>query len=83
MAAGGGAGASEGERFTFLPICAILPVMKAKIDQREKLEADGGAPDAGHAAWMRIKVERGLAQAEDRDAMIPIEQIWRDLKLDR
>lgn len=82
MTAGGGAGA---ERWPFEPdpICATLPIMKATIDQRDKLEADGRAPDAGHAAWMRAKIERGLAQAEDRDAMIPIEHIWRDLKLDR
>lgn len=57
--------------------------MKATIDQRVKLESDGGTPDAGHAAWMRVKIERGLAQAMDRDAMIPIEHIWHDLKLDR
>jgi hypothetical protein len=77
----GGAGA--GERFESHLIYAILAIMKTTIDQRDKLEADGGMPDAGHAAWMRAKIERGLAQTEDRDAMIPIEHIWRDLKLDR
>lgn len=37
------------------------------------------APEPGYAEWKRAKVERGLAQTRDREAMIPAERIWRDL----
>ncbi len=30
-------------------------------------------------AWKRVKVERGMAQAQDRSAMILAEQVLRDL----
>lgn len=43
---------------------------------------DGGeATEPGYAAWKRAKIERGLAQARDRSAMIPVEQVWLDLTL--
>ncbi|HXH17048.1 MAG TPA: hypothetical protein VNJ10_13050 [Sphingomonas sp.] len=35
--------------------------------------------DRGYDAWKRAKIERGLAQAQDRSAMIPVEQVLRDL----
>lgn len=41
------------------------------------------AIEPGYAAWKRAKIERGLEQARDRSAMIPVEQIWRDLTLER
>ena len=47
-------------------------------------EQHGPEPDAtvddGHDAFVRAKVLRALEQSRDRDAMIPIEQAWRDLK---
>lgn len=50
--------------------------------ERDKLtEQEGSAP--GYAAWKRAKIERGLAQSRDREAMISVEQLWRDLKLER
>ncbi|MHA0329492.1 hypothetical protein [Sphingomonas aquatilis] len=41
----------------------------------------GGSPanEQDHAAYKRAKIERGLEQSRDRSAMIPIEQVWRDL----
>ena len=48
----------------------------------DKLAQDAGPVDRGHAAWQRAKIERGLAQSKDRAAMIPVEQVWRDLKLE-
>ena len=39
--------------------------------------------ERGYAAWKRAKVESGLAQAADRAAMIPVEQVLDDLKLAR
>lgn len=57
--------------------------MTPEVDEREKLDGEGGPTERGHAAWKRAKVERGLAQAQDRDTMIPVEQVWRDLSLAR
>ncbi|GGA35002.1 hypothetical protein [Sphingomonas psychrolutea] len=48
----------------------------------EKVTEEAGAVERGHAAWQRAKVERGSAQSKDRAAMIPLEQVWRDLKLE-
>jgi hypothetical protein len=44
---------------------------------------DGEATEPGYAAWKQAKIERGLEQPRDRSAMIPVEQVWRDLKLER
>ncbi len=57
--------------------------MKPSLPDRDKLEADGGALEAGYAEWKRAKVERGLAESRLRESLIPIEQIWNDLKLER
>ena len=57
--------------------------MKSITDPAEKVATTGGAPERGHAAWLRAKVERGLAQARDRDAMIPAAQLLRELGLER
>lgn len=57
--------------------------MKPSLPDRDKLEADGGAPEAGYPEWKRAKVEQGLAESRVREALIPIEQIWNDLKLER
>ncbi len=57
--------------------------MKPSVPVADKLE-DAGAPvDPGYAAWKRQRIERAKAQAEDREAMIPAEQVWRDLGLER
>ncbi len=39
--------------------------------------------EPGYAAWKRAKIERGLEQSRDRAAMISVDQIWRDLTLER
>lgn len=57
--------------------------MKPTAPDLDKLAAEGGAVDTGYAAWKQAKIEKGLAQRTDRAAMIPVEQIWRDLKLER
>ena len=57
--------------------------MKPGLPDRDKLEADGGVPEAGYPEWKRAKVERGLAESRLRESLIPIEQIWNDLKLER
>lgn len=53
------------------------------IDEREKLEPEAGPVERGYDVWKRAKIERGLAESRDRDAMIPIEEVWRDLSLER
>ena len=40
-------------------------------------------PERGYAEWKRAKVERGLAQARDRNAMIPIDEVLREFGLKR
>ena len=46
----------------------------------DKLPDDGKVIEPGYTAWRRAKIKRGLAQARDRSSMIPVEQVWRDLK---
>lgn len=57
--------------------------MKSMTDPAGKVATTGEAPEHGHAVWLRAKVERGLAQARDRDAMIPAAQLLRELGLER
>lgn len=57
--------------------------MKSAAHDRDKLQGEGGTVEPGYAVWKQAKVERGLAQTADRRGMIPVEQIWRDLKLER
>jgi hypothetical protein len=56
--------------------------MKPAADPRDKVAESEAPAERGHAAWKRAKVERGLVQAKDRDAMIPAERILRDFKLE-
>ena len=56
------------------PRCRILHAMKPATDPSEKTQKPDGPAEPGYAAWKRAKVERGLAEAENRDAMIPIRQ---------
>lgn len=56
--------------------------MKSGLDAHDKLDAQGGSPEADYGVWKRAKIEVGMAQAKDRAAMIPAEHIWSDLQLD-
>lgn len=60
-------------------MCSVKP----GTAPREKLEDFDAPVERGYDSWKRAKVERGLAQAQDRSAMIPVEQVLRDLKLER
>ncbi len=57
--------------------------MKPTLDPRLKTDETEGSVERGYAAWKRAKIERGLAEAQDRAAMIPVEQLLADLKLER
>jgi len=57
--------------------------MSLRTDHDIKVDAEGGVIERGYDAWKRAKIERGLAQSRNRDAMIPVEQLWRDLSLER
>lgn len=61
----------------------ILLAMKPNQPLTEKLNEAGGAPERGYDAWKRAKVEKGLEQSKDRDAMIPVSRILRDFGLER
>ena len=49
----------------------------------DMISADNGPPERGYRKWKQAKIERALAQAEDRSSLIPAEQVWRDLGLER
>jgi hypothetical protein len=57
--------------------------MKISTSAADKIEEGGAPADPGYDAWKRQRIERAKAQAEDRQAMIPAEQVWRDLGLER
>lgn len=57
--------------------------MKRGALHLDQQAGDGASEEAGYAAWKRAKIEKGLAQCADRDAMIPVEQVWQDFKLER
>ena len=52
------------------------------VPPTHKIAGTGETPERGHAAWKRAKIERGLAQAEDRASLIPADKVWRDLGLE-
>lgn len=56
--------------------------MKPTVPDRDKVEPSGNAVEAGYDAWKRAKIENGLLESRDRAAMIPVEQVWRDLRLE-
>ncbi|WP_374147845.1 hypothetical protein [Sphingomonas sp. 28-63-12] len=56
--------------------------MKAIADPRLKTDETDGPVERGYGAWTRAKIERGLAQAQERGAMIPVEQPLAALKLE-
>ena len=49
--------------------------MKSVADLHEKIDESDAPVERGYAAWKRGKIERGLAQAKDRAAMLSGEQI--------
>lgn len=57
--------------------------MRTRNDLRDKLNEQGGAAERGHTAWKRAKIEHGLAQAQDRASMIPMDKILRDFGIER
>ncbi len=58
-------------------------MMKTRNDPQDKLAEQHGAAERGHEAWKRAKIERGLAQAQDRASLIPMDRILRDFGLER
>lgn len=47
-----------------------------------KVTETGESPEKGHDDWARRKIVRGLAEAADRDRLIPADKVWRDLGLE-
>ncbi|MGK6318496.1 hypothetical protein ACMGER_03115 [Sphingomonas sp. DT-204] len=54
-------------------------IMRTASDLNDKILPDEGAVERGYESWKRSKIERGIEQSKDRSAMIPAEQILRDL----
>ncbi|MEG3181237.1 hypothetical protein [Sphingomonas sp. LT1P40] len=57
--------------------------MKVVTRPADKIDGAEDVADCGYDAWKRAKVEGGLAQAQDRSAMIPVERLLRDLGFSR
>ena len=57
--------------------------MKPDHDTLGKMTEIDVPVESGYAGWKRAKVARGLAQARDRAAMIPLARVLRDLKVER
>jgi hypothetical protein len=53
--------------------------MATANDFADKLSAANDAIDHGYEAWLRAKVEQGLAESRDRAAMTTVEQVLRNL----
>lgn len=49
--------------------------MATANDFADKIDVDGVVTDPIYDAWLRAKVERGLAESRDRAAMIPVDQV--------
>lgn len=62
---------------------AYPSIMPARIDEHDGSAADGSSVERGYEAWKRTKIERALVESRDRASMIPIEQLWRHLPLER
>lgn len=48
----------------------------------DKIAVTKSPSEPGYEAWKLAKVERGLAQAQDRDAMISVDQILSEFGLE-
>ena len=64
------------------PLLVYANVMKSDVSFREKVSDVPGPKDEGYDAWKRAKIERALAECENRANMIPAEQVWRELGLE-
>lgn len=60
-----------------------IMAMKTRTPPVDEATRTDAGTEPGHADWKRAKVQRAIAEAKDRDAMIPAEQVWRDLGLER
>lgn len=72
----------RGADLTLQPRMTYLSAMASVVDQRDKVYAEPVATEAGYEAWKRAKIERGMAQSRDRPAMIPLDQVLRNLSLE-
>ena len=50
--------------------------------QSTNLGEKDAPPEPGYAVWKRAKIERGLEESINRDAMIPEARVWQDLGLE-
>lgn len=57
--------------------------MKAGTHIRSKITERASPAERGYDVWKQAKIERGLAQADDRNSLIPLEKILRDFGLER
>ena len=60
-----------------------MGAMNYAASHRETSDTGEDTVEPGYDEWKRAKIERGLAESRDRSAMIPVEQVWRDLDLER
>jgi hypothetical protein len=61
---------------------AHLADMRARDTLQDKIAETDGITERDYAAWKHAKVEQGLAQAQQREKLIPLEQVLRDFGLE-
>jgi hypothetical protein len=58
--------------------------MKAKTAPQPYVLTDGDdVSETGYVAYKKQKIERGLEQVKVRSTLIPADQVWRNLGLER
>ncbi len=56
--------------------------MRARDTLQDKIAETDGIAERDYAVWKHAKVELGLAQAQQREKLIPLEQVLRDFGLE-
>lgn len=64
-------------------ICYTVLMTKTQIKDAELADhlrpGEVENPDPDYQAWKERKILRALEQSKDRSAMIPAEEVWKDL----
>jgi hypothetical protein len=69
--------------FAYVEVSDIFVIMKSvAAPPAFKVSDPVGRNERGYASWKREKVERGLAQSKERSAMVPADEVWRELGLE-
>jgi hypothetical protein len=57
--------------------------MKPRVTSDASKLEEAGPAEQGYDQWKLAKIQKALAEADKREKLIPAEQVWRDLDLER